>query len=163
MNTSHQSALPLLKGWKLKAWMFCGTALAFFAAGSLITARLIHVGQARADSNRVFQLLVYHTQPGKVPILESIFRDDSKLQAKHGLDVIGYWIPDSNDPAWANTFIYIVAHPNREEATKNWRALRVDPESAQYIDAASKILEKVDGKFRVDEPYMHPAEFSPMK
>ena len=66
-----------------------GTALLSFAAGSLLTARLMHLNQVRADSNRVFQLMVYHTLPGKVPALESIFRDVSKLQAKHDLNVVG--------------------------------------------------------------------------
>jgi hypothetical protein len=44
-----------------------GTALPSFAAGSLLTARLMHLNQVRADSNRVFQLMVYHTLPGKCP------------------------------------------------------------------------------------------------
>jgi hypothetical protein len=59
--------------------------------------------------------MVYHTLPGKVPALESIFRDVSKLQTKHDLNVVGYWVPDT-DPAWANAFIYLVAHPSRATA-----------------------------------------------
>jgi NIPSNAP len=125
MKRTH-SRLAVLQRWKVGRWMLCATALLSFAAGSLVTARLTHLRQVRADSNRVFELMVYHTEPGKVPELESIFRDVSKLQAKHDLNVIGYWVPN-DDPAWANTFIYLVAHPSQEEAKKNWAALHADP------------------------------------
>jgi hypothetical protein len=60
---------------------------------------------------------VYHTLPGKVPALESIFRDVAKLQDKHGLNVVGYWVPNE-DPAWADAFIHLIAHPGRDEAKK---------------------------------------------
>ena len=64
-----------MEGWKFKAWTVCGVALVSFAAGSLMTVRLAHVNQVRADSNRVFELRVYHAVPGKVPALVSRFRD----------------------------------------------------------------------------------------
>jgi hypothetical protein len=83
----------------------CVIGLVSFAAGSLITARLMHVNQVRADSNRVFELLVYHALPGKLPALESRFRDTtSKLLAKHDLKVMGYWVPE-DAPGWDNTFV----------------------------------------------------------
>jgi hypothetical protein len=71
------SARLKFRGWKLYA-----TAVASFACGSIITAHLTHIQEVKADSNRVFELMVYHTEPGKVPSLESIFKDASKLQAK---------------------------------------------------------------------------------
>ena len=137
-------------------------AILCFAAGSLLTASLIHLRQVRADSNRVFELMIYHTLPGKVPDLESIFRDVSKLQTKHDLNVIGYWVPNE-DPAWQNTFIYIVAHPGREEAKKNWAALHADPAFPQYRTAAVPLIEKANDEFQVDEIYMRPSDFSPLK
>lgn len=45
---------------KCKGWTVCGIALISFAAGTLISARLAHVKQVRADSNRVFGLRIYH-------------------------------------------------------------------------------------------------------
>ena len=162
MKMDPEPRLAALHRWKLKGWIVCGTALVSFTAGSLITAYLTHVKQVRADSNRVFELMVYHTVPGKVPALESIFRDVSKLQDKHGLNVLGYWVPN-DDPAWADTFIYLVAHPSREEAKKNWDALHADPAFPQYRDLAVPIIEKADKKFRVDEVYMRPTDYSAMK
>ena len=162
MKKKNPPVLVMLNRWQLKAWTNYGIVLLSFASGSLITARLIHGNDERADSNRIFELLVYHTLPGKVPALESIFRDVSKLQEKHDLKVIGYWVPN-DDPAWANTFIYLVAHPSQEEAKKNWAALHADPAFPQYSDQAVPIIEKVDEKYKVDEVYMRPTDYSAMK
>jgi hypothetical protein len=133
--------------------------LVSFAAGSLMTVRLAHVNQVRADSNRVFELRVYHAVPDKLPALVSRFRDTaSKLLAKHDLKAVGYWVPE-DAPASDNTFIYILAHPSREEAKKNWDALRADPAFQEMAksEQAEKLLEKVDST------YMQPTDFSPMK
>jgi hypothetical protein len=146
------------KGWNSKGWTVCGVALFSFFAGSLITARLGHLNQVRADSNRVFELRVYHTVPGKVPALESRFRDTtSKLLTKHDLNVVGYWVPE--DAPWDNTFIFMVAHSSREEAKKNWDAMRADPGFQEMLksEEANKLVEKIDST------YMRPTDFSPMK
>ena len=143
----------------LKGWAVCGIALASFAAGSLITARLAHVSQVRADNNRVFELRIYHAVPGRVPALESRFRDTaSKLLAKHDLKAVGYWVPE-DAPAFENTFVYILAHPSREEAKKNWDAMRADPELQEMLksEQTDKLVETIDSA------YMRPTDFSPMK
>ena len=162
MKTKRKLALAVLNRWKFRGWIVCGTALVSFGAGSFLTARLMRPNQVRADSNRVFELMVYHTVPGKVPALESIFREVAKLQTKHDMNVVGYWVPN-DDPAWANTFIYLVAHPGREEAEKNWQALHADPAFPEYRKQAAEIIEKVDGGYRVDEVYMRPTDYSAMK
>ncbi|MGB9028574.1 MAG: NIPSNAP family protein [Acidobacteriaceae bacterium] len=149
---------------KFRGWKLCATAIASFACGSLVTAHLTHVQGVKADSNRVFELMVYHTEPGKVPALESVFKDVSKLQEKHGLRVVGYWVPNGDAPAaWKDTFVYLVAHASEDDATKNWKALHADPEFLPYRDAAVPLIEKVDGAFQVDEVFMDPTEFSEMK
>jgi hypothetical protein len=85
MNMQDVFGTVLRNVRNLKSWTVCGIALVSFAAGSLITARLAHVNEVRADSNRVFELRIYHAVPGKVPALETRFRDTaSKLLAKHG-------------------------------------------------------------------------------
>ena len=63
------------QGGKSKGRSVCATALLSFIAGSLITARPAHINHVRADSSRVFELRIYHTVPGKLPALESRFRD----------------------------------------------------------------------------------------
>jgi hypothetical protein len=157
MQTNHE--LAVLHGWRFKRRTVCGIALVSFVVGSLFTARQAHLGQVRADSNRIFELRVYHAVPGKVPELESQFRETtSKLLAKHDLKVVGYWIPEGA-PGWDNTFIFMVAHSSREEAKKNWDAFRADPEFQDVIKAqqANKTVETID------VTYMRPTVFSPMK
>lgn len=149
-------------GSQYKGWMACAMALLSFAAGSLITSRLMHAQQVRADNNRVFELMIYHTFPGKVPELESIFRDVSKMQEKYGLKVLGYWVP-TEDPAWKDTFIYVVAHPSLADAKKNWAALHADPAFPPYRKAAEPLIQKIDEQFQVDEIYMRPSDFSALK
>jgi len=161
MKRINSATRAALQRWKNKRLIVC-MALLSFAAGSLVTARLTHLRQVRADSSRVFELMVYHTVPGKVPELESIFRVVSKLQAKHDLNVIGYWVPN-DDPAWADTFIYLVAHPSQEEAKKNWAALHADPAFPPYRTQAVPLIEKEGEEFRVDEVYMRPTEYSALK
>jgi hypothetical protein len=148
-----------IKRWGAKGWMVYVIAIVSFAMGSIITARLAHISQVKADSNRVFELRVYHAVPGKLPALESRFRDTtSKLLAKHDLQVVGYWVPEGA-PAWDNTFVDILAYPSREEANKNWKAFVADPEFQEVIksEKANKLVEKEDST------YMHPTDFSPMK
>jgi NIPSNAP len=162
MKTNYSAAVAMLNRRKFKGWMVCGTALLSFAAGSLLVAHVTQVKQVRADTDRVFELLVYHTLPGKASALESIFRDVSKLQDKHDINVVGYWVPN-DDPAWANTFVYLVAYSSREEAKKNQDALHADPAFPEYAEPAKQIIEKVNGKYNVDEVYMRPTDYSAMK
>lgn len=145
----------------LNRWTVSGIALCCFSAGVLLTARLAHLQQARADSNRVFELRVYHTVPGKATALQAEFRDKvTKLFAKHDLKAVGYWAP-VDAPASDNTFIYILAHPNRDAAKQHWAAFQADPAFKEMIQSQqtpdTKLVEKVDST------YMDPVDFSPMK
>jgi len=123
----------------------------------------MQVQEVKADSNRVFELMVYHTEPGKVPALESIFSDVSKLQAKHGLRTIGYWVPNNDSPAWKDTFVYLVVHSSQDDAKKNLAALHADPAFPPYRNAAATLIEKVNGAFQVDEVFMRPTDYSGLK
>jgi len=134
-----------------KRWRVCGIALLSFAAGSLIT-------QVRADNDRVFELRVYHAVPGKIQALQARFRDTTaKLLAQHHLHVVGYWVGE--DAPGADNFYWLVAHSSREDAKKNYDALRGDPAFLETVKAEQqeKLVEKIDSTF------MRPADFSPMK
>jgi NIPSNAP protein len=149
--------------WKSKGMTVCGITLVSFAAGSLLTASVVHGNQARAESARLFELRIYHAVPGKMPALEARFRDTtSKLLAKHDLKVVGYWVAEDGsaaDNTLNGTFVFMVAHPSRDEAEKNWRAVWADPQFQEMVksEQANKLVEKVGGT------YMHPTDFSPMK
>jgi len=164
MRQNLRYVLARIDSWKRARGRACWTALLSFAAGSLLTAHWTHVEHVKADSNRVFQLEIYHAVPGKVPALVERFRSASQLQAKHNLDVIGYWVPtdsapDNMDPAFANTFVYLVAHANQEDAKKDWDAFHSDPSFQEYVksERAEKLIEGVDSTF------MRPTDYSVMK
>jgi hypothetical protein len=65
---------------RFKRWIVCSTALVSFAAGFMVVG-VTHADEMKLDSNRVFELLIYHTRPVKAPALESIFRDASMVMA----------------------------------------------------------------------------------
>ena len=152
----------MLTECRFQRWSSLGIALFSFSVGSLITAHFLQGIEVSADTNRVFELMVYHAKPGKAVELESIFRDVSKLQAEHDLNAVGYWVPN-DDPAWKDTFIYLVAHPSLEDAKKNWNALHTDPAFLPYRKAAASLIEQVNGAYRVDEIFMRPTDYSAMK
>jgi hypothetical protein len=131
------------------------TALLAFAAGSILTASLMHVAEVRAQNNRFFELNIYHALPGKVPALEKRFSSASQLQAKHGLNVLGYWVSEGA-PAFADTFVYLVAHPSREEADRKWNEFHADPAFQEYVKSenADKLID------HVDKIWMRPADYS---
>jgi hypothetical protein len=162
MKMTLKIAQSILDRRRFKGCILLGTALFSFLAGSVFTARLAHPREVKAASNRVFELMIYHTMPGKVPALESIFREVAKLQSKYNLNVIGYWVPDQ-DPAWKDTFVYLVVHPSREAAEANSHALHEDPEFLPYRKSAEPLIEKVNGRYNVDEVYMRPTDFSAMR
>jgi NIPSNAP len=152
---------PLFRGSRA-AWKSCAVALVSFACGSLLTIRTIAPRTVHADGNHVFELRVYHTLPGKVPELESIFRDVSKQQEQYGLHTIGYWVP-IDDPAWKDTFVYIVEHQSVDDAKKNWDALHKDPAFLPYRRAAAPLIEQANGFYKVDEVLMRPTDYSALK
>jgi hypothetical protein len=148
-----------LRFWKFPAWILCGLVLPAFAVGVLVAFVFAHIESVRADANRVFELRVYHTVPGKLAVMESRFRDTtSKLLAKHHLNVLGYWTAEEASGS-RGTFVFLLAHENQEEAKKNWDAMRMDPEFQAVMKAeqTEKTLEKADIVL------MHPTDFSAMK
>lgn len=146
-------------GQKFKGWTATAIALVSFAAGSLMATRLSNIGLVKAENNHLFELRVYHVVPGKMPTMESRFRQTtSKLLAKHNLNVVGYWTSEESTGS-DNTFVFLLSHQNREEARKNWNAMGTDPDFLEVIksEQTDKTLEKAEVM------YMLPTDFSAMK
>lgn len=143
----------------LERWTACGIALTLLVIGSVAAGRFFRTSKVRADSNRVFELRVYHALPGKVSTLEARFRDKtSKILARHNLTVVGYWVSSDSSTA-DNDFIWVVAYPTLEEGKRNWDAMLADPEFQELIkeEQVEKLVEKVD------KTYMRPTDFSAIK
>src|ERR1035438_7153570 len=110
--------------------------------------------------SRVYELRTYHTYEGKLEALKANFRDHHIATFKrHGIESIGYWVPQ--DPELAkNTLIYLLAHPSRAAAEKNWAEFRKDPEFIRVAAESEK-----DGKIvqKVESVYLDAVDFSPLK
>jgi hypothetical protein len=112
------------------------------------------------QSGRVFELRTYHCYEGKLPDLLARFRNHTvQIFEKHGMTSIGYWVPQ-DAPASQDTLIYILAHPSREAAKKNWEAFRSDPEW-QKVQKESEVNGKL--VIKVDSVYTEATDFSAIK
>ena len=115
-----------------------------------------------AAANRVFELRTYTTPPGKLDALKARFRDHTiRLFKKHGMEAIGYWTPQDK-PNSENTLIYVLVHPSREAATKNWAEFQADPD---WVKArADSMKDGVSLTVKTpDSVFMDPTDFSPIK
>src|SRR5712692_4566377 len=144
----------------LTRFRLCALAALAFAAGSLLTARFMKTDKVQAQSPRVFELRVYHCLPGRLPALQTRFRDHTiGIFTKHHMTSVAYWTPQ-DAPQKDNTLIYVIAHESREAAKKNWAEFGADPEWRQVAKASEadgKIVEKVDSTF------MDPTDYSPIR
>jgi hypothetical protein len=98
--------------------------------------------------------MIYHALPGKARALESVFQGVSKLQAQHGLHAVGYWVPKDDGPEWQDTFVYLLAHTDRQSAENNWKALHADPAFEPFFKSAAPLIQQKNGSYLVDEVYM---------
>ncbi|HYW44568.1 MAG TPA: NIPSNAP family protein [Bryobacteraceae bacterium] len=128
-------------------------------ARKLLLCALLFAGFAFAQ-NRVYELRTYTCFEGKLEALKARFRDHTiTIFNRYGMESIGYWIPSDPEKS-KTTLIYILAHPSRDAATKNWAAFRDDPEWKKVSadsEANGKIVQKVESVF------MDPADFSKLK
>jgi len=112
---------------------------------------------ARAQSQRVYELRTYTPAEGKLQDLHKRFRDHTlRIFKKHGIENVIYLAPQ-DAPLKDSTLIYLISHPNREQAKKNWAEFGADPEW-QKVAAESGI-----GRIKIDSVYADPTDYSPMK
>jgi len=140
---------PPLKPCYLLA-ILCGVAL----MGAFTT-----LGQSK-PSQHVYELRMYHVNEGKMDALVARFRDHTEtLFKKHNMKSIGYWKPE-DAPNSQNLFIYILEHPSRQEAEKNWAEFQADPEWKKAKAESEMQGPLVD---HIDRYFMDPTSFSALK
>ena len=131
--------------------------VAGFALGSLQPGVVAH---AQTDK-RVFELRTYTAPEGKLGELQARFRNHTvKIFNRHAMTSVGYWVPQ-DAPNSQNTLIYILAHPSREAAKKNWADFQADPEWVKVRADSQK-----DGPLTTKTPdsvFMDPTDFSAIK
>ncbi len=127
--------------------------LTLFAIGSLPQ-------QVNAEDQPVYELRVYTCEPGKLPALQSRFREHTmKLFARHGIENIAYWIP-TEGPEAETTLIYLLRHQGREAAKKSWDAFRSDPEWKAVAAASQQQHGKILAK-SPESTYLALTDYSP--
>jgi hypothetical protein len=136
---------------------------ASYVLSFLCGAAIMITYNALAGSNpqhHVYELRMYHVNPGKMDALKARFGDHTDgIFRRHNLKSIGYWQPE-DAPNSQNLFIYIVEHPGRDEAKKNWDAFHEDPEWKKVKAESEK-----DGPLEnhVDSYFMDPTSFSKLQ
>ena len=116
--------------------------------------------QAADKATRVFELRTYVTNEGKLDDLHARFRDHTtRLFKKHGMDVIGYWVPVEGDEA-KNTLVYLLGHKNADAAEASWEAFGDDPDWRKAYKASVADGGLVDD---VESVFLNPTDYSPMK
>jgi hypothetical protein len=129
-----------------------------YAMGRLTPAP---VAQAAAQDKRVFEMRTYVANEGKLPALETRFRDHTiKFFNKYSMTSIGYWKP-MDGPAAQTTLVYILAHPSREAAKANWTAFQQDKEWQK-----ARADSEVEGRILVKAPesvFLQATDYSPIK
>lgn len=104
---------------------------------------------------KVYELRVYHANPGKLDALHARFRDHTvALFEKHGMEQLGYFVPVDN--AESNILVYWLAYENAAARDEAWNAFRNDPDwKKAYADSTKdgKLISKVDSTLMLATDY----------
>jgi hypothetical protein len=131
--------------------------LAGYAVGRMSSGQAV---AAQAPQTHVYELRTYTAAEGKLANVNARFRDHTRrIFDKHNMKSIGYWTP-LEGPTAETTLIYLLEHPSREDARKNWAAFSADPEWQKVkteSEAAGKIVLKAESVF------LNPTDYSALK
>ena len=141
----------------LTALAFAATVITSFAAEPSANP----VSPSVAKDSRCFEMRTYYAAPGKMEAMNARFRDHTcALFKKHGIEIVGFWIPTDKEKGADNTLVYLLAHKSRDEAKKSWAAFVSDPawkKAQTESEANGKLVEKAEVVF------MSATDYSPMK
>jgi len=135
------------------------SSLLWFIGGAAMTIGLSHIGGSKT-SQHVYELRMYQVNEGKIDALIARCGDHTDgIFRRHNMKSIGFWRPQ-DAPYSQNLFVYILEHPSREEARKNWAAFQADPEWKKV-----KAESETNGALakHIDSYFMDPTSFSALK
>jgi len=130
----------------------------FFLLGVTLMLAFSKLGASNPQPpHHVYELRLYHVKEGKMGALTARFGDHTDAIFKRSnMKSVGYWVPE-DEPHSQNLFIYVLEHPSREEAKKNWEAFQADPEWKKVkaeSEAQGPLVDYIDSYF------MDPTSFS---
>ena len=113
-----------------------------------------------ASQQQVYELRIYQVNEGKMDALIARFGDHTDaIFKRHNMKSVGFWRPQ-DAPFSGNMFVYILKHPSRDDARKNWAAFQSDPEW-QKVKAESEISGPLAK--HIDSFFMDPTAFSALR
>src|SRR6476660_1300229 len=131
----------------------------WFIGGVAVTLGVSSLSGSNA-SQHVYELRMYQVNEGKMDALIARFGDHTDaIFRRHNMKSVGFWRPQ-DAPYSQNLFVYILEHPSREEARKNWAAFQADPEW-QKVKADSETNGALAN--HIDSYFMDPTSFSALK
>ena len=134
--------------------------LAVLCGAALMLAIVRLPASSPQPPHHVYELRLYHVKEGKMDALKARFGDHTDVIFKrHNMKSIGYWSPE-DAPDSQNLFIYILEHPSRQEAEKNWASFQADPEWQKVKKESEANGPLVD---HIDRYFMDPTSFSALK
>lgn len=113
---------------------------------------------AAQGQGRVLEIRTYVT-PDKTGLdnLVTRMRSEAKIFDRLGMKSVLYSVA-SEAPQSDNTFVYILAHENREKAKENWSRFGADTEWKELRTSAAPT-----GQIKIQSIFITPTEFSPVK
>ena len=134
-------------------------SLLSFIGGVAMTLGFGNLGGWKT-SQHVYELRMYHVNEGKMDALIARFGDHTDaIFRRHNMRSIGFWRPE-DAPYSQNLFVYVLEHPGREEARKNWAAFQADPEWKK-VKADSELQGPLAD--HIDSYFIDPTSFSALK
>lgn len=125
----------------------------------LVSAGVVAGHAMQATPSHIYELRIYTPAEGKLDALQARFRDHTRtIFDRHHMKSVGYWLPTEGERA--GSLVYILEHPSREEARKNWAEFNADPEW-QKVKAESEANGRLVTK--VESVFMAPTDYSAIK
>ena len=116
-----------------------------------------YFGPSARENERIFELRVYTTPPGKRDDLLARFRNHTmEIFRRHGMENVAYWLPQDNE----NQLVYMLAFPSRFARHEAWREFDMDPEWQKAYEASRE-----DGPLvkNVESTLLRPTDYSPLR
>jgi NIPSNAP len=145
----------------MKAFLSALILAAGVLANSAAETNTVPASPSIAPDSRCFELRTYYAAPGKLEALNARFRDHTcALFKKHGMEIVGFWIPEDTEQGAENKLVYMLAHKSREAAKQSWKDFGDDPE---WIKARTK--SEMNGKLteKVESVFLSATDYSPLK
>jgi hypothetical protein len=145
----------------MKAFLSALILAAGVLANSAAETNTVPASPSIAPDSRCFELRTYYAAPGKLEALNARFRDHTcALFKKHGMEVIGFWIPADKEQGAENKLVYMLAHKSREAAKQSWKDFSNDPGWKK-----ARTESEMNGKLtvKVESVFLSATDYSPLK